>query len=179
MWYWVVSVTLRCPFRGSERSILSRWHEVGVEKTDRRQITFKVECLTFNNLSPPVQSQTSTLSQRKGRVPQPSITFSCQAEVGWGRSSTTTRTWLHYADSTYSRARPKNPSCVPLKILSQMSHWPTMMWSADETASLNPVVVYATVSVEPAHKIKLCNWFDWKLEWSAQVKASMICGSYA
>ncbi len=53
---------------------------------------------------------TGTLSQRKGRAPQPSITFSCQAGVVGGKGSSTPMTmqrWLHKADSTYSRARPK------------------------------------------------------------------------
>ncbi len=31
----------------------------------------------------PVKKKTSTLRQRKGRAPQPSSTFSCQAGVGW------------------------------------------------------------------------------------------------
>ncbi len=64
------------------------------------------------------RAETSTLRQRKGRAPQPSIMFSCQARGvgggggggGGGGSSmtTTTRTWFHQADLTNSRARPKN-----------------------------------------------------------------------
>ncbi len=65
--------------------------------------------------------QVYTLSQRKGRAPQPSITLGGQP-MGGG-PMTTTRTWLHKADSTYSRARPKNlagvfvwNTCKPLRM---------------------------------------------------------------
>ena len=34
-------------------------------------------------------------------------------------------------------------------IIKRSEHQPTMIWSADVTASLNPVVLYATVSVDP------------------------------
>ena len=92
-------------------------------KSNKIQNVPKKVCLFHTLCSLTVQSehqefkqvsgkQTSALSQRKGRASQPSITFSCQAGVvvGGGGSSTTTttRTWLHLADSTYSRARPKN-----------------------------------------------------------------------
>ena len=74
---------------------------------------------------------TSTLSQRRGLVPQPSITWGGVSQPGGsasqggvsqpgGGSSTTmtmTRAWLHWADSTYSRARPKNsgPRWIQIK----------------------------------------------------------------
>ncbi len=63
------------------------WDKVGrvLPKKEEKVGFFQ---LLFVDLRPPwditdMHSETSTLSQRKGRAPQPSITFSCQAGGGW------------------------------------------------------------------------------------------------
>ncbi len=57
----------------------------------------------------PLTPWTSTLSQRKGRAPQPSIPWGGGSSTPTTTTMTmTTQTWLHKANSTYSRARPKH-----------------------------------------------------------------------
>ncbi len=53
---------------------------------DVRDVTTTVVnyCIYIHTVQQQQQKQTSTLNQRKGRAPQPSITFSCQAKGSGG-----------------------------------------------------------------------------------------------
>ncbi len=82
----------------------------------------------FRNSSPlsTPETQTSTLSQRKGRAP-PSR---CHQAGGGGSTTTTmtTCTWLHEADSTYSSARPKNVQQGHLAASRLLLHYIINAW---------------------------------------------------